>query len=290
MKCPSVTNLILLLLSSFSRCQESSDSIDYSVSPKTCGQQQPNLPVVSRIVGGRTAQPGEFPHQVSLQKRPLLIFSSWSHFCGASIISNRWVLTAAHCVQGSSARMLRGGVGLTNHKKMSSNNVISFERAIVHENYNSFNVEYDIALLKTTQDIFNSTKAFSNAACLPLSTAPIANGSEVIISGWGTTTEGGDVSDELLAANIAILNDTDCKSAYGDDFKPPGMICAGRLEGGTDTCQGDSGGPLVQKTSNGYILHGITSWGKGCARANNPGVYTRVQHYAQWIKDTISRN
>lgn len=289
MKCPSATNLILLLLSSFSRCQESSNSIDYSISPNNCGQQSSNLTVVSRIVGGRKAQPGEFPYQVSLQKRQFLIFP-WSHFCGASIISNRWVLTAAHCVQGTSARMLRGGVGLTDLRNMNSNNVISFDRAIVHENYNSINVEYDIALLKTTQDIFTSTKAFSNAVCLPLSTAPIASGSEAIISGWGTTTEGGDVSDELLAANIKILNDNDCKSAYGDDFKPPGMLCAGRLEGGTDTCQGDSGGPLVQKTSRGYILHGITSWGKGCARANNPGVYTRVQHYAQWIKDTISSN
>ncbi|CAG5124149.1 unnamed protein product [Candidula unifasciata] len=68
------------------------------------------------------------------------------------------------------------------------------------------------------------------------------------------------------------------------------MLCAGNLTGGTDSCDGDSGGPLVCKISGAYTVVGITSWGRGCALANMPGVYARVSTFISWILKTVSSN
>ena len=65
------------------------------------------------------------------------------------------------------------------------------------------------------------------------------------------------------------------------------MFCAGWLEGGKDACTGDSGGPLICAENDRPVLRGITSWGLGCAEANAPGVYTRVEQYLDWIEDLM---
>jgi secreted trypsin-like serine protease len=106
-----------------------------------------------------------------------------------------------------------------------------------------------------------------------------AAGSAVEISGWGSTNESGPTVDTLRSATVGVLPDSNCSSAlvYGSDFDPTTMLCAGYMSGGVDTCSGDSGGPLeAPLQSGGYRLVGITGWGDGCARANAPGVYTRV--------------
>ena len=87
------------------------------------------------------------------------------------------------------------------------------------------------------------------------------------------------------------MPDSVCSTVYNREFKAPGMLCAGVMRGGRDSCQGDSGGPLSVKSNTGtYTLAGIVSYGRGCARVNTPGVYTRVSNYVDWINDKMRSN
>jgi len=90
-------------------------------------------------------------------------------------------------------------------------------------------------------------------------------------------------SDVLRQVVVPIV---DCQQfASMRDHVTDNMICAGYQSGGKDSCQGDSGGPLVSKQRYSWILHGIVSWGKGCALAGRPGAYTKVFNYLSWIQE-----
>lgn len=104
-------------------------------------------------------------------------------------------------------------------------------------------------------------------------------GRDAYVTGWGTTSEGGSLSETLKEALTPIIADPECASpgVYGAEFVASLMVCAGHMAGGTDSCQGDSGGPLQSPIDGGgFRAVGIVSWGEGCARPNFPGVYTRV--------------
>ncbi|XP_054709106.1 trypsin-1-like [Uloborus diversus] len=108
------------------------------------------------------------------------------------------------------------------------------------------------------------------------------------VTGWGTTSQGGSLSETLRAVDVPIMTDDECRKAY-EDMIEDSMICAGYEEGGKDSCQGDSGGPFVQRSESGVsTLIGIVSWGKGCAQPNNPGVYTETAHFMDWIVRTMN--
>jgi secreted trypsin-like serine protease len=101
-------------------------------------------------------------------------------------------------------------------------------------------------------------------------------GTGAMISGWGDLTGGGDYARSLRATRVHVLSDARCRQAYPGSaegaYLAKSMLCAGETGGGHDACQGDSGGPLV---AQGKLI-GLVSWGSGCGRARNPGVYTRV--------------
>ncbi|XP_052029506.1 anionic trypsin-2-like isoform X8 [Apodemus sylvaticus] len=119
---------------------------------------------------------------------------------------------------------------------------------------------------------------------LPSSCAPA--GTQCLISGWGNTLSFGVNNPDLLQClNAPVLPQADCEASYPGQITS-NMICVGFLEGGKDSCQGDSGGPVV---CNGQ-LQGIVSWGYGCALKDNPGVYTKVCNYVDWIQSTIAAN
>ena len=181
---------------------------------------------------------------------------------------------------------LRGIVG-TNNLRDGSGTPIRFDRAIIHESYNSYTVRNDIGLLRTTRAISSNRSAFVNSICLP-SKGENSVGSG-IITGYGYLREGGPSSPLLMTTSISIQPDSQCRQIYRNEYSVPEMLCAGERQGGKDTCQGDSGGPMAQRTSSGaYVLIGITSFGRGCARANTPGVYTRVSNYVDWIQQKVA--
>jgi secreted trypsin-like serine protease len=249
-----------------------------------------------RIVGGTTAGAGEYPWQVAVLKKqgPSLFF-----ICGGTLIANQRVVTAAHCTSGaaSSLKVLVGTQRLS-----SGGAILDVSSYADHPSYSSSTNRFDAAVLElatsgigaggTTLSLIGQEGSADDALWAP--------GKLLAISGWGTTSEGGSVSDQLREAQVPRVADTTCGQSdhYGSEFDPATMVCAGFDGGGVDTCQGDSGGPLAASTvdplpvsannPSQWRLAGITSWGEGCARAKKPGVYTRVAAPAirNWILGT----
>ncbi|XP_015520032.2 trypsin-1 [Neodiprion lecontei] len=233
--------------------------------------QTGNVSPTGRIVGGEDAAIEEVPYQVSLQ-----VFGS--HICGGAIISDTWILTAAHCmVYPRRWFTVRAGstVSSIGGTRTSLSSVVS------HASYSSnrWGIPInDIALLQLASALtLDSTRQ-------PISLYAVDEeatvGSIAVITGWGTLTEGGSASRTLQTVSVPIISKADCNSAYSVwGGLPDGQICAAYPEGGKDACQGDSGGPLAISGR----LAGVVSWGNGCARAGWPGVYTEVASYRSWI-------
>ncbi|XP_065818361.1 transmembrane protease serine 3 [Labrus bergylta] len=235
----------------------------------------------TRIVGGNISRVGQFPWQVSLH------FSS-EHLCGGSIITSRWILTAAHCVYGfADPSMWVVHVGLTEQPVHGAQS-LSVEQIIYHARYRPKGLDYDIALMKLSSPlVFNG---LVEPICLPNHREEFQAGTMCWISGWGSTEEEGETSVVLRSATVPLLSTKTCN--HPEVYKgliSSWMICAGYLEGGTDSCQGDSGGPLACEHSSVWKLVGATSWGIGCAMRNKPGVYTRITSSLGWIRQQMER-
>ncbi|XP_060937487.1 suppressor of tumorigenicity 14 protein homolog [Limanda limanda] len=243
-----------------------------------CGTRPYKL---NRIVGGQNAEMGEWPWQVSLH------FQNYGHTCGASIISNKWLLTAAHCfVTRDPANHMASNwltySGMQDQFKQDGVQRRNVKKIISHPDYNQMTFDYDIALLE-----LNEPLEFTNTLqpiCLPSSSHIFPAGMSCVVTGWGTLREGGQKAQLLQKATVKIINDTVC-NVVTEGQVTSRMLCCGFLAGGVDACQGDSGGPLVCFEESGkWFQAGIVSWGEGCARRNKPGVYSRVTKLRQWIK------
>ncbi|KAJ8403802.1 hypothetical protein AAFF_G00346700 [Aldrovandia affinis] len=256
-------------------CEDGSDEAQCD-----CGKQ----PYKSqRIVGGENSDEGEWPWQVSLHIKG-------SHVCGASIINNRWLVTAAHCVQDDAkTKYSQPGVweaylGLHKQRQPGKWTVKKTLRQVIsHPYYNPYTFDNDMALMELDSPV--TLNDFIKPICLPSSAHDFPAGKSVWITGWGATREGGYAATILQKAAVRIINSTVCNKLMSGQITSR-MLCAGVLSGGVDACQGDSGGPLSAKESNGRLfLAGVVSWGDGCARRNKPGIYTRVTKYRAWIKE-----
>ncbi|XP_065367787.1 trypsin beta-like [Calliphora vicina] len=221
-----------------------------------------------RIVGGEDTTIDSYPYQVSIR-----LFGS--HICGGSIVNNRVVITAAHCIYsflGASAYSVQYGTTVVG----GDNNVVLVERIIKNENYDSSVINNDVALIFLASDIPYS----ATAKPIQLASEEPAPGTPAVVSGWGTLTEGGSAASILQQVSVEIVARPECQEKYSDVNQiTDKMVCAGVNGGGKDACQGDSGGPLV---ANGKLA-GIVSWGVGCAQKNFPGVYSNVATLRNWI-------
>lgn len=126
------------------------------------------------------------------------------------------------------------------------------------------------------------------------------DGSTPFVAGWGRTQEGGKSANILQELQLPVIPNTECRElynkmgkAFSDKQFDNAVLCAGDLDGGKDSCQGDSGGPLMipQRTSGSFIYYqiGVVSYGIGCARAEVPGVYTRVTQFVDWIREKVAQ-
>uniref|UniRef100_A0A671MLZ8 Suppressor of tumorigenicity 14 protein homolog n=1 Tax=Sinocyclocheilus anshuiensis TaxID=1608454 RepID=A0A671MLZ8_9TELE len=232
----------------------------------------------NRIVGGQNSDVGEWPWQVSLH------FQTSGHVCGASVISNKWLLSAAHCfIQPDSISNWLTYSGLRDQNIKDSVQKRTLKNIITHPNYDSMTYDYDISLLELS-DPLNFTNTV-HPICLPAPTHVFSAGSSCFVTGWGTLREGGSVAQILQKAEVKVINDTVCNMVTEGQVTSR-MMCSGYLTGGVDACQGDSGGPLVCRSDVGkWFQAGIVSWGEGCARRNKPGIYTRVTKLRDWIRE-----
>ncbi|XP_061211236.1 transmembrane protease serine 11E-like [Neopsephotus bourkii] len=230
-----------------------------------------------RITGGQRAWEGEWPWQASIQY-------DGSHRCGASVISNRWLVTAAHCFKGgrTNPRRWTASFGILLRPPTQKKLV---RRIIIHERYNSLglNHKYDVAVVELASAIEFTSDVHS--VCLPEASHVFPDNSSCFVTGWGALENDGYSVNQLRQAEIKIISTATCnrREVYSGAVTP-GMLCAGYLTGKVDACQGDSGGPLVNANSRGiWYLVGIVSWGDECGKRNKPGVYTRVTYYRNWI-------
>jgi secreted trypsin-like serine protease len=248
-------------------------------------------PTPERIINGQPIDITEAPWQVALVNTSN-VNDYDAQFCGGSIINERWILTAAHCLVGKDAADVSVIAGITTLGQAGSTR-LGVQQIINHPSYNDGTLENDIALLRLSTSLTLSN-ANTQMIALPYdqeaSTWPAASTSAVV-SGWGnTTTAGISYPTNLMAAAVAVLADPDdpsCGSYPGAEFYPALMLCAAELILGKDSCQGDSGGPLAVEVGDSWALAGIVSWGYGCADPAFPGVYTRITQYLSWIEDYV---
>ncbi|CAD7683431.1 unnamed protein product [Nyctereutes procyonoides] len=251
-----------------------------------CGRPR----MLNRMVGGRDALEGEWPWQVSIQR-------NGSHFCGGSLLTERWVLTAAHCFSNTSetslyqvllgARQLvrPGPHAVYAHVKRVESNPL----------YRGMASSADVALVELEAPV-----TFSNyilPVCVPDPSVAFEAGMSCWVTGWGSPSEEDCLPSPRVLQKLAvpIIDTPKCNLLYSKDaeagLQPKAikddMLCAGFAEGKKDACKGDSGGPLVCLVGQLWLQAGVISWGEGCARRNRPGVYIRVTSHRDWIHRII---
>ncbi|XP_054844503.1 acrosin-like [Eublepharis macularius] len=239
-----------------------------------------------RVIGGTNALPGTWPWMVSIQ---IPTRNGYRHVCGGSLISPRWVLTAAHCfLQKKFLEHWKLVIGAT---QLSQPGPDVLERTIKnlveHEQYQQRRSLNDVALMELNEPV-NCTD-YTQPACLPDSDVDISTLTHCYVSGWGVTdvTRPSQTADVMQEAKVNLIPLDVCNSSdwYNTQIHY-NNLCAGYEEGGIDSCQGDSGGPLMcrEARSERFWVVGVTSWGAGCAKARRPGVYSATHLFLDWIK------
>ncbi|CAL8072766.1 unnamed protein product [Orchesella dallaii] len=294
----------------------------------TCGRKNDGAGGGSpdHIVGGRNAGEFEYPYMASLVST-----GTSSNICGASLINDRYVLTAGHCSAGVvnnpenyqlifHAHLLdlrRNGNFLDDDvpagsygsiKEAKGYNLptktdadedrlrLNIEKAVIHplfyQNYQRTGaIIYDVAIYKLERrlNLVHSEYGRLSTMCLPkLGTSSFYDGDSMTVIGWGRPREDAGASNRILQElDVTIYNQTDCRQQLGEDSWLHVSFCGGFPEGKRDSCQGDSGSPSVHKVGkNHYEQIGLVSWGRGCARAGQPGVYSHITELNEWIHHT----
>ncbi len=268
------------------------------------------------VDGEPVADEAAWPWQVRL----FAISDRQTGFCGGSLISDQWVLTAAHCAKAMIGKSVVVGYGSIYQTKLT---LIDSAKVIVHPDYAKTR-KADIALVKLEKPIPDAT--WVEIADPAAEEAVAQPGAKMFVTGWGAlwdakafeaalyTRDGlaqvdtGELlkagrifsPDQLRQVEIERYAPSDCLKAFGAiglneknglRISEDTELCAGSPHGSGDSCQGDSGGPLVAPADNdrGYVQVGVVSWGISCGQRGLPGIYTRVSQFYPWVKETLAK-
>ncbi|XP_050033992.2 uncharacterized protein [Dermacentor andersoni] len=248
--------------------------------PPELQQMRPScgIPVLhKRIIGGNEANPNKWAWMAALLRR-----ETGELYCGGALISNRYVITAAHCTDGLKAANITVRLGAHNMQEPSVNvKDVEVSRIRAHPSFQKDTFMNDIAVLRLKRTVtFNE---YIRPVCLPERTDQNYFAKTGIVTGWGTQTFGGPYSDVLREVKLVVWNNTECNGRFAQPITEV-FLCAGPKRREGDACQGDSGGPLmVESRSKQWTLVGIVSWGIKCGEPGVPGIYTRVSHFLDYI-------
>jgi len=240
------------------------------------------------IVGGEPTNIRDAPYAVAIFRS----FSNGnvSYQCSASLVSESYVLTAAHCVLDAiSGRQIRAAdlsvrVG-TAVLASGFGETVAVEESTPHPGFDFKDSTNDIALLKLAEAVEIEPIALPDQS--PGADLFPGTGDNATVSGWGETLPDGGSNVVLNSVEIPVVSHLRCFPTYQDTLKLDSKFCAGGLrEGGRDACQGDSGGPLAVHRNGTAVLAGVVSSGRGCAQPGIPAVYTRVSHFSNWLVET----
>uniref|UniRef100_A0A182YGK7 Uncharacterized protein n=1 Tax=Anopheles stephensi TaxID=30069 RepID=A0A182YGK7_ANOST len=266
------------------------------------------LSVNTRIIGGETEVPGQFPWMARLAYRNRTS-GRVTYRCAGSLITNRHVITVAHCVTNLIDELQLVSIRLgdlecnavTDPRCSARYQDFAIDRVIPHESYDMPKYANDIALIKLRET--TETYNIISPLCLPTDQyAPYAlnlTGQMGIIAGWGSTSNRSNTpSPTLQWLRLPIVDTAGCATAYARysvNSRNPiivseNQMCAQGQEN-RDACQGDSGGPLMNEaisTRDRFVLLGLVSFGpRTCGVSNFPGVYTRISSYIDWILTNV---
>ncbi|CAH0629123.1 unnamed protein product [Chrysodeixis includens] len=231
------------------------------------------VPFDDRIVGGEEANIEDHPYQVSF-------IVNNSYFCGGFVVSENYILTAAHCAQNvdPSTVVLRAG---SSWRKNGT--IIPIAEVIPHPQYDSPRFDKDVAVMRTAEPI-EFTETIQPIA-LPKKGSSMKDNSIVMVSGWGRTEQGASsIPERLMDVEIPVVPYWQCYAVYFTVLTR-NMWCGGNFVlGGKGTCQGDSGGAAIQDN----VVRGIVSFGRGCGQRFSPGVFADMA--APTIRDFVTKH
>jgi len=240
----------------------------------SCGVEN----TATRIIGGIEARPNRYPWMVALVQPN----NPRAQFCGGTLISDRHVLTAAHCFDQTSEGQVHAVVGAHRLSQVSPQTTIPVSRIIRHEAWDNRVMKNDITILVLARPVTMSDKV--RPACLP--TASMTQLNNYFVTGWGTLNPQQQVSaDALMEVPSPEIPIGVCERTW-PGVSTQTQICGGRA--GASSCRGDSGGPLASRV-NGKTYHtGIVSFGPRICANGDAAIYTRVSAYLQWIAQRTS--
>ncbi|XP_021924195.1 uncharacterized protein LOC110831956 [Zootermopsis nevadensis] len=231
-----------------------------------------------RVVGGQASEPAAWPWVVAL-------YRDGEFHCGGVLLDEVWVMTAAHCVDGFSKHYFEVQAGMLRRFSFSpAEQTQTVLHIVLHDHYDRSDMKNDLALMQLKNPL--QLNRWVRPVCLPPEGWGPPAGTICTAVGWGATVEHGPDPDHMQEVEVPILSS--CKHREDNEGLE---LCAGVQEGGRDACQGDSGGPLLcrhEKEPKEWYVAGIVSHGEGCARPNEPGAYTRVSLFINWITEKAS--
>lgn len=241
-----------------------------------------------RIVGGTKSQFGDWPWHVLVKESTLLgLFTK--NKCGGVLISNKHVLTAAHCQPGFLASLIveLGEYDVSGATEFMPTRQAKVKRFVVHKDYQAPTFENDIAIMELESEV--SREPHIVPICMPMASDLPFEGKTAIVTGWGRLEYGGAVPNILHQVSVPILENSKCQNMFITSGHKKNVresfLCAGYEEGKKDSCEGDSGGPLMmQREDRRWVLAGTVSHGIKCAYPNLPGIYMRMSFYKPWIE------
>ncbi|XP_064652990.1 chymotrypsin-like protease CTRL-1 [Lineus longissimus] len=287
----------------------------------TWNDDQQVLHRVKRIIGGEGFRNGKWPWLVSLQgKVPKttflgITFSYTTHDCGAAVLSNRWIITAAHCfgkrgTKNQNPRYWEARLGAVTRRPSLANYFmhvigkilkkkewqqwnIDAEKIIIHPRYDETDTwSNDLALVKLKKKVPAGRATVEKIQTIQLPQQGEGfpgDGTQCVMAGWGCSSGGGKVSSQAHEVILPIVSNRTCRAIYV--VSTDTRICAGHNLKGKGICPGDSGGPLMcPRGNNQWTLSGVASFTSKSNPQDYPGAFTRVTAYVNWINHIMRYN